>query len=505
MKSCLRWLLVGMLHLMNADHLAAQSILIKNGVVYDGSIDHKPGKQDILINDAGQIVKIKKHLKSKQSRIIDAAGKIVTPGFIDTHAHGDPIAAPEFKNFIAMGVTSIVLGQDGDGPMYQDLSSWYTEVMKARPGVNIAVLGGHGTLRFLTGVKFKRVPDSLEIHKMVSQLEDWMRAGSFGMSTGLEYVPGTYAQAAELLALAKVVGQYDGILMSHMRNEDDEALESSINELLDQGRYCKVHIAHFKDVYGKGVERAEQLLQLIERHPNAMQLSADLYPYTASYTGIGIVFPSWALAPVDYDSIRLTRRSELLDYVTAKVNKRNGPEATLFGTGKYAGKSLAEVALAQYKPFAEILVDEIGPEGASGAYFVMNEELQQRLLQSSKVMVCSDGSPGMRHPRGYGTFAKIIEEFVFKRKAISLQEAIYKMTGLSASTLGLKDRGFLKPGFVADLLIFDPTKVKANANYENPYQLASGFDLVMINGRIAKEGDMISEVRYGRVLKKNQD
>lgn len=476
---------------------------IKNGAIYNG-LDTSSKQADILIKDdlITYIGTVDSSL-FKASTIIEAAGKVISPGFIDTHAHGDPKRTPEFENFLAMGVTSICLGQDGFSPEYADLNEWFKIVNDANPGVNIIPFIGHSTIRELAKVDYKPNPDSLEIAKMKVVLENNLKSGCFGMSTGLEYTPGQYASAKELAELAKIVGQYDGLIMSHMRNEDDEALEASIEELAAQGQYCKVHIAHFKSVYGKGKNRATRLLNLLEQYrKEGIKITADIYPYSASFTGIGIVFPDWAKAPNDYKLVRQNRRQELLDFLRNKVQRRNGPEATLLGTAPYAGKTLAQVSQEVNKPYEEVLL-EISPDGASGAYFVMNDSLQEALIQDSNIMVCSDGSPTMRHPRGYGSFPKIIESYVQQKQLFPLGEAIRKMTSLPAQTLGLEDRGILKMTKKADLLIFDPSNIKAKANFVEPHLLAEGLDWVFVNGKVAIANEKIRSKRYGKILLKN--
>ena len=337
---------------------------------------------------------------------------------------------------------------------------------------------------------------------MKTLLRDALEAGCYGMSTGLEYTPGQYANTTELTQLAKEIGKQDAMIMSHMRNEDDDALEQSIKELLQQGQYCNVHIAHFKSVYGKGTERASALLALLRQHrKQTFSITADIYPYSASYTGIGIVFPAWAKAPNDYRQVKQHRRRELLDFLRNKVQRRNGPQATLLGTAPYAGKTLEDLSMEQGKPFEEILLD-MSPVGASGAYFVMNDSLQEALIQDPYIMVGSDGSPSMRHPRGYGTFAKIIQNYVGEKKLFSLEEAIRKMTALPAQTLGLEDRGTLEIGKKADLLIFAPEAIKAKASFIDPYQLAGGFSWVFVNGQAAISDGHLGEQRYGKVLLK---
>jgi N-acyl-D-aspartate/D-glutamate deacylase len=479
-------------------------LLLEHGKVLDGTGENAFSADVLIRNDSIVFIGEVKADLIEVETVIDAAGKYITPGFIDAHAHGDPLQTPAFENFLAMGVTSICLGQDGGSPAFADLRPWMQQVDSAMTGPNIIPFVGHGTIRQLSGIGFSTEPDEEAMDRMESLLNSAMEAGCFGMTTGLEYTPGTYAGEDELLRLARIVGQYDGLIMSHMRNEDNDAVENSLRELLRQGQYCNVQASHLKAVYGRGPERAEEILALLDsaRQASEYTVTADIYPYTASYTGIGIVFPQWAKAPNNYQEVKETRREELLEFLRQKITARNGPEATLFGTAPFAGKTLAEVSNEREQPFEEVLL-EIGPGGASGAYFVMNEPLQARLLEDPHIMICSDGSPSMHHPRGYGSFAKIIEQYVQEEKRLSLAEAVRKMSGLTAETLGLEDRGLIKAGYYADLLIFDPEAVKARADFSEPHQLATGMDYVIVNGKVAFENGQMG-ARNGRMLRKNQ-
>jgi N-acyl-D-aspartate/D-glutamate deacylase len=353
----------------------------------------------------------------------------------------------------------------------------------------------------MSGIGRATVPADDDMARMLSMLDEALDY-TFGMTTGLEYNPGLNATARELQALAKVVGKHDRLIMSHLRNEDDDMIEASIAELLEQGRSAKVHISHLKSVFGKGAARAEQILKIIENARDAgIEVTADMYPYTASYTGIDIVFPVWAKTREQFELAKRDRREELEDYLRQKIMRRNGPEATLLGTDPYTGMTLAALAHEQERPFEDVLIDTIGPDGASGAYFVMNEELQTRILQSPWVGVCSDGSPGGFHPRGHGTFARIIEQYVIADKALALAEAVRKMTSFAAGVLGIDDRGTIAAGMRADILVFDPARVHATASYPEPLRLAEGFDIVIVNGVLAREDGRMSDSLAGRVLR----
>lgn len=478
-------------------------VLIEDAQVIDGSGTAAVAADVVVVGDTIVFVG-DAAFAAKDPRIvrrIDAGGRVLAPGFIDLHSHGNPLETPEMENFLAMGVTTISLGQDGSSPDVEELSVWLNEVDQKRMGTNLAMFIGHGTLRERAGAGRNPWPEPEQMARMLKMLEAAM-PHTFGMTTGLEYNPGLSASEEELVVLAQVVGKYDRVIMSHMRNEDDDQLENSIAELLEQGRHARVHISHLKSVYGKGSARAAEILGIIEAaRADGIDVTADMYPYTASYTGIGIVFPVWAKTREQFEFAKADRREELEEYLRNRVAARNGPESTLLGTDPWTGKTLAELSFELELPFEDVLIDIIGPNGASGAYFVMNEELQTSLLDSPWVGVCSDGSPTGFHPRGHGTFAKIIEDYVLQNEVLTLEEAVAKMTSFPARLLKITDRGLIAEGMRADLILFDPQNVHARATYPEPLQLAEGFDLVLVNGVVARENGKLAGVRAGRVLK----
>jgi len=487
-------------------------LLITNGMIIDGTGNY--GFQGDILVDQGVILTIGEIDPSEISlgNVIDAEGLIVSPGFIDPHSHGDPLETPRFDNFLAMGVTTISLGQDGRSPGGSDVSAWMSEVDDTGTGPNILHFVGQGTLRELVDAPRQVGLDESYIQQMQDIITEAMNAGSFGMTTGLEYDHGTFADLPELIALAEPVADAKGLVMSHLRSEDDDLIEDAVTELLDQGRGsgASVHVSHIKIVFGDEIQQAESVLSLLdEARAEGIQVTADVYPYVASYTGIAILFPEWALPPNNFDEVVQDRRNELAEFLRNRINLRNGPEATLFGTQPWAGMTLAEVADSLNKPFEDVLIDDIGPQGASAAYFVMDEDVMRRFLLDPHVMVSSDGSPAMRHPRGYGSFAKIIRQYVQEEDLLPLEEAIYKMSGLPAATLGLDDhnvienpRGVIKEGFAADILIFDPREVTDNATFEDPHQYASGFEWVIVNGiPVVERGELNQEKPSGVIRK----
>lgn len=478
-------------------------LLILNGTVVDGS-GAEGFYADLVIHEGkikyvGNLGSAKMNLNAKEK--IDATGKLVTPGFIDTHAHGNPLTTPEFHNFLAMGATTITLGQDGSSP--ENPAEWMQKVDQLVPGPNVVLFAGHGSLRMQSGIEYDSFPDEQQLEELEKLLTEALEAGCFGLSTGLEYNPGYFAGKEELVRIAKVTNNYNGLIMSHIRNEDDEAIAQSLNEFFLQGAYCPIQVSHIKVVYGQGASRGQEVLDLIlQARKEGIDVTADVYPYLASYTGIGILFPEWAKPPFNYEQVKQEKYEQLAAYLRERVAKRNGPEATLIGTGKYQGMNLAEVAAKANKPFEEVLIREIGPDGARGAYFIMNQELQDQFITDSLVMICSDGSPAGHHPRGYGTFAKIIEDYVVKNPAMTTEFAIFKMTGFPARRLGLEDRGLIRKDYAADLLVFDPDEVKDLATYEKPHQMAAGFNDIVVNGKLVRKDGKFVGTRNGKMLRK---
>lgn len=486
----------------------AHGLVLRDVLLVDGT--GTPGRRtDVLVRgDRIERIGALSGHDVRGLRMVEGGGRVLAPGFIDLHTHGDPLEEA-YTSYLAMGVTTVLLGQDGGSPSLPDsdnkansLPSWIDAVARATPDINIATLSGHGALRRRAGIDDgTRRPSHQQLARMQVILEQDLRAGAFGMSSGLEYVPGRYAETRELASLGPVIARHDGVAMSHMRNEDVDQVRASIRELVAASGPARAHVSHLKMVYGKGEAAAEDLIAFLHTlRGSGNAPTADAYPYEASYTGIAILFPEWALPPTDYANVREARRDELRDYLQQRMQKRGGPEALLFGSGPHAGRTLAQVAAQRALPFAEVLL-ELGPGGGSAAHFVMDRALQDRLLLAPFVALGSDGSPGGSHPRSAGTFAKFIEEFVVKQPRLPIEEAVRKMTSLPASIVGLTDRGTIRVGAKADLLLFDPKKVRARADYVNPTTHAEGFDLVVVNGRPALEAGQ-PVARAGRLLRR---
>ena len=483
---------------------AASSILFREVTLIDGT-GAPPRLADVLVT-GDRITRIASPAgqgSGSAGRIIAGEGRVLAPGFIDTHSHGDPLEQ-SFEAFLAMGVTTIVVGLDGSGPRIGkdlDLQPWLRAADRARLDVNVAALSSHGTLRHAVDIPDAvRRPDDAALARMAAQLDAELRAGAFGLSYGLEYVPGIYSEIPELANLGRTVSRYGGVVMSHMRSENDDEIDASINELIASSLPARPHISHLKVVFGKGAQRAHTLLDyLAAKRREGIELTADAYPYTAGFTGIAILFPEWALPPTDYASVLAQRRQELRDYLEKRMIRRGGPEALLFGTSPYAGKTVAQAAQEAGLHFADFLV-KIGPEGGRGAHFTMDKVLQDTLLLDPFVAISTDGGPGIRHPRSTGTYAKLIEDYVVREGTLPIEEAIRKATSLPAGIMRFTDRGVIRVGAKADLILFDPTKVRARSTYSDPFAKAEGFDFVMVNGRLAFEGGRRVDT-FGRLLR----
>jgi len=321
---------------------ASGGLLLRDVMLVDGT-GHPGRHADVLVR-GDRIARVGRIPadEARGLRVVEGGGRVLAPGFIDLHTHGDPLEEA-YTQYLAMGVTTVLLGQDGGSPGLpgsrgapDSLSAWMAAVDRATPDINVATLSGHGALRRRAGIDDgTRHPSGAQLERMQAILAHDLRSGAFGMSTGLEYVPGRYAETPELASLGPVIARANGVAMSHMRDEDVGDVRDSIRELVAASGPARAHVSHLKMVYGKGEAQAEELLAFMQtlRGPG-QPLTADAYPYDASYTGVAILFPEWALPPTDYAEVSAARRDELRAYLQQRMERRNGPDALLFGTGR---------------------------------------------------------------------------------------------------------------------------------------------------------------------------
>jgi N-acyl-D-amino-acid deacylase len=496
-------------------------ILIRNARVYDGT--GNPWYAASLGVQDGKIAAIGRLDGKTADRVIDAAGRAVSPGFIDVHTHieGALEKVPRADNYILDGVTTMVTGNCGGS--FLDLEAWFRKIEAMGIGGNVASLIGHNTVRNeVMGTSLRKANDD-EIRRMQALVEKGMRDGAVGLSTGLIYIPGTYSDTREVVALAQAAGKYGGVYASHMRDEGEHVLEA-IEEAIKAGRAggLRVQLSHFKIDNRKLWGQSEKSIALVEKYrQEGVDVVVDQYPYDRSSTNLGITLPSWALAdgqskirerladPATRAKIKaeMKERLESLgqpDYSYAAV-------ATFRETPSYEGKNISEINILKGRSKTidneiETILDMMQAGGAQMVYHSMGESDVDRILKYPNTAVASDGGVrefgvGMPHPRGYGTNARVLALYVRERNLLTLEDAIRRMTSLPARTFNLRDRGIIREGAAADLLIFDPAKVQDKATYGKPHQYSEGFDYVLVNGVIMVDGGKITDRRGGRVLR----
>ncbi len=498
-------------------------ILIKNGKILDGT-GNSWFYGDIAIGQ-GKILKIGNLSGWKADKTIDATGRIVAPGFIDVHTHieDDEKKNPTADNFIYDGVTSVITGNCGLSE--SDLGAYFSMIDSLKLSINVAALIGHNNVRKAVMGSANRNPTEKEMLAMEAIVTKAMKDGAVGLSTGLIYIPGTYSKTEEIVRLAKIAAAAHGVYASHMRDEGDSVTQA-IEEALTIGREAKipVEISHFKLSGQQNWGRSAQTIPMvIKAREEGLEVTIDQYPYTASSTSLSTLLPDWVLAD-GQDSIkaRLARpavRKEVVDYMMAKLKKRKLPHfsypvvASYRPDTSYNGKSIEEVNLlrgSKHKPAAEAeTVIQMMEQGGAGMVFHgMSDKDVKTIMQYPFNMFASDASiriykSGNPHPRGYGTNARVLGKYVREEKVISLEEAIRRMTSLPAQKFNLLDRGLLRDGFAADIVIFDAATVKDQSTYDQPHQYSTGFDYVLVNGVITVDSRKHNGKRAGTVLRKS--
>lgn len=506
-------------------------IAVLGGTVIDGS-GAQGIEQDVLISD-GKIVFVGTVMPAELDAklVVDATGRVVTPGFIDTHAHGNPLTDNNFDNFLLQGVTTVTLGQDGTSPQNErvdyiehltftewsraaaglpvafrgpiTLRQWMAAVGRKGVEVNIAPLSGFGTNRALAGARTEAPITDEQLAKSTQILRDDLSAGAFGISNGLEYVPDRYAKTDELRRLAQEVGNAGGVVMSHMRSEDSDKIASAISELISQALPARVHIAHLKIVFARAPEEANGVLdQIREARRTGIPLSADVYPFYAGYADMTLVYPPWAKRREQWEDALRNRRFELEAALEDTVKRRNGPEAILISSGPFAGKTLKQIADEKGLSFVKVLTDVFGYGGPDAAHQVMLPAVQDRFVSAPDIAISTDGGPWINHPRSWGTYPQVLQNFVRDGKRIGLESAVYKMTGLPAAILAMKDRGLIRVGMAADLVVIDMAQISNEATWTNAATPPKGFDAVIVNGNLAVHFGKKQVGTFGQVLKR---
>lgn len=510
--------------LRRADALSAEfDVIIAGGHIVDGT-GNPWFESDLAIKD-GRIAEIGKLDAKRAATVIDARGLIVAPGFIDVHTHieGGIERLPPAENFLRMGVTSVVTGNCGSSA--QSLSEWFGRLERLGISLNVASLIGHNTVRSagMNG-NFDRPPTPEELQMMRDLVSQAMRDGAVGFSTGLEYVPGTYAKTDEIVALAKASAEFGGLYATHMRNED-ATVEQAIKESLEVGALanCPVEISHFK-ISSKSRWGASRItIKMVEdARARGQQVTVDQYLYPASSTGIGILFPSWL-----FDGGDAKTKERLNDPPTReRVRREMIEKAKVGGFSDFSfayvanhqadqtinGKNIAEItqlkkqksdAAAQAEQAIEILLNG----GAQMVLRKMSDEDVDRIFKQPFTMVASDAGvtdiagASIPHPRGFGNNARALGVYAREKKLVSLEDAVRKMTSLPAGVFKLWDRGLLRPGMAADVVLFDEKAVTDRAGFEQPKQYPVGIRVVLVNGQTVIENDKHTGAKPGRILR----
>ncbi len=506
-------------------------LLIQNARVVDGT--GSPWfRSDVAINN-GRIVDIGVDLNIDANQTIDAAGRVVAPGFIDVHTHVESSDSreglqrlPRADNYLLDGVTTIVTGNCGGSEI--DIGAWNRSLSGL--GINVATLIGHNSVRRTVMGLDDRAPTAQELEQMRALVARAMQDGAVGFSTGLLYVPGTYAKTEEVISLAEVASQYGGVYASHMR-EQGAKLHDSIDEAVRIGREANmpVQISHFKIKGPKRWGSIGAAIELVESYRReGVDVVIDAYPYDRASSNLGITMPRWAVSGgteaiaarihdkdthsrIVGDMKAMLEDGGYLDYSFATVAQYR-PEQS------YNGRTISEINRlverpdntdAEIETILEMMVEggEAGSTyGASMIYHYMHMDDVDTIYRYPNTAVASDGTimaygRGLPHPRSYGTNARVLGDFVRDRQVLTLEDAVRRMTSLPARTFSFHDRGIVRPGFIADLVVFDPATVADIATFEDPHQYSVGFDYVIVNGvAVVAEGEMTDE-RSGQFVK----
>lgn len=524
-------------------------IIIRNARLFDGA--GNPWFWGELGIKDGKIALMGHKIDCEATKEIDAMGGAVCPGFIDIHAHSDftILIDPRAQSKVQQGITTELNGQCGGwaAPLrgeslkqakemlkqydltglieWSGFDGYFSTLTRVRPSINQAILVGHGTVRGAVMGYERRPPTSDELHEMKVLVREAMEAGAYGMSTGLYYAPGSYSETPEVTEMCKVVARLGGIHASHLRDESDYniGLVAALQEVIDiaSGSGVSTQVSHLKALGPKQWGKGPLLLKMIdEARAKGLDITCDQYPYPASGSSItGALLPRWAQEGGRAGTLAAlgdpARREKVRQGIVENLVRRGGPSRLLISgyppERSLQGKTLAEVASLMGLEPADAAMDLLAESDCSFVCFVMSDEDVELIMQHPAVMVGTDGyalaaygplSSGHPHPRSFGTHPRILGHHVREKRTLGLENAIRKMTSCPAQRLGLSDRGLLKPGLCADVVLFDPDTIIDTATFENPQQYPKGIMHVIVNGTVVVENGKHQNVYPGQVLRR---
>ncbi|MFO1092587.1 MAG: amidohydrolase family protein [Planctomycetaceae bacterium] len=496
----------------------AADVVLANGLILNGG--GGPAVAGSVAIKGDTIVAVGQFETSGTPYRIDCTGLVIAPGFIDLHNHSDEqIVDPKYRlnaNFLTQGCTTVVTGNCGFGPV--DVADYYAKIDQLGAGTNIAHLLAHGSLRGkVVGVDDRRATAD-ELAEMRRLAGVAMQDGAWGMSSGLIYVPGAYADTDELVAISEVIAEHGGIYASHVRDEGLQLL-ISVNELLEIGRRAKlpVHLSHFKASGRDAWGLARQAVAVIEQaRASGQVVTADQYPYVASSTSLeATLLPAWAraggrekllerLADAEFGP-RI--RTEITDALARKEDGRAIRIARYAPRPDYIGRDLVQLAEAESLSTLDLVLEIINGGGAAVVHFSMDEGEVRELMQLPWVATASDGraelpSADKPHPRTYGTFPRKIGFYSIHEHVLPLEQAVRSATGLAADIIGLRDRGYLRTGQAADIVVFHPETFRDTATFDDPHQYAAGVEYLFVNGTLAMARGHVTGALAGKPLRK---
>jgi N-acyl-D-amino-acid deacylase len=538
--------------LITAAPPADYDLLVKNGRIIDGS--GRPGYIADLAIKGDRIVRIGSLKGSTATRVIDARGMVVSPGFIDMLGQSETyvLIDPRAMSKVMMGVTTEVTGEGGSiAPVnerlikededfnrrynltidWQTLGEYFARLEKQGSGVNMATFVGATQVRAYVIGFDNREPTPQELEKMKVLVADAMKDGALGLSTSLQYVPARFAKTNEIVELAKVARRYGGIYATHQRSEAN-ALDESLAEVFQIAREARipVEIWHLKTAYKKNWGRMPEVLAKIRKaRAEGLDITADVYPYIAGSTSLTASLPPWVLEGGTEQMLRRVRDTRIRQQLKKEIptdskdweniyRGSGGASGVLIGSvvnrelEAMQGKRLSEIAEEQNKDPLDALFDLILADGGqTGAiYFMMSEPDLRAAMRAPFVSFCTDSgarasdgplSGAKSHPRGWGSYPRILGKYVRDEKLLTLEKAVQKMTGMPATRVGLGDRGFLREGMFADIAVFDPRRIIDRATFEAPNQYAEGIKYVIVNGQLSVDDGKRTSALAGRPLR----